>query len=111
MAGLKDVITGDTLCDEKAPVLLERMEFPDPVIKVAIEPKTKGDQDKMTNGLIKLAQEDPSFHFRCGARARARGAAACAAAAALPGVRGWRMPRAPPHHALQPRRGDKPDCD
>ena len=63
VAGLKDVITGDTLCDEKAPVLLERMEFPDPVIKVAIEPKTKGDLDKMTTGLIKLAQEDPSFHF------------------------------------------------
>ncbi|PRW60325.1 elongation factor G- chloroplastic [Chlorella sorokiniana] len=63
IAGLKDVVTGDTLCDEKAPVLLERMEFPDPVIKVAIEPKTKGDLDKMTNGLIKLAQEDPSFHF------------------------------------------------
>lgn len=63
VAGLKDVVTGDTLCDEKAPVLLERMEFPDPVIKVAIEPKTKGDLDKMSNGLIKLAQEDPSFHF------------------------------------------------
>ncbi|PSC68167.1 Elongation factor chloroplastic [Micractinium conductrix] len=63
IAGLKDVVTGDTLCDEKSPVLLERMEFPDPVIKVAIEPKTKGDLDKMTNGLIKLAQEDPSFHF------------------------------------------------
>lgn len=63
VAGLKDVITGDTLCDEKAPILLERMEFPDPVIKVAIEPKTKGDLDKMTTGLIKLAQEDPSFHF------------------------------------------------
>ncbi|KAI3429314.1 hypothetical protein D9Q98_005409 [Chlorella vulgaris] len=63
IAGLKDVVTGDTLCDEKSPVLLERMEFPDPVIKVAIEPKTKGDSDKMTNGLVKLAQEDPSFHF------------------------------------------------
>ena len=63
VAGLKDVITGDTLCDEKAPVLLERMEFPDPVIKVAIEPKTKGDLEKMTAGLIKLAREDPSFHF------------------------------------------------
>jgi elongation factor G len=63
VGGLKDVVTGDTLCDEKAPILLERMEFPDPVIKVAIEPKTKGDLDKMTNGLIKLAQEDPSFHF------------------------------------------------
>jgi elongation factor G len=63
VAGLKDVITGDTLCDEKAPVLLERMDFPDPVIKVAIEPKSKADLDKMTTGLIKLAQEDPSFHF------------------------------------------------
>jgi elongation factor G len=63
VAGLKDVITGDTLCDEKAPICLERMEFPDPVIKVAIEPKTKGDLEKMTGGLIKLAQEDPSFHF------------------------------------------------
>ena len=63
VAGLKDVITGDTLCDEKNPVLLERMEFPDPVIKVAIEPKTKGDLDKMNGGLVKLAQEDPSFHF------------------------------------------------
>ena len=63
VAGLKDVITGDTLCEDKAPILLERMEFPDPVIKVAIEPKTKGDLDKMTTGLIKLAQEDPSFHF------------------------------------------------
>lgn len=63
IGGLKDVITGDTLCDEKAPVLLERMEFPDPVIKVAIEPKSKADGEKMTLGLIKLAQEDPSFHF------------------------------------------------
>jgi elongation factor G len=63
IGGLKDVVTGDTLCDEKFPVFLERMEFPDPVIKVAIEPKTKGDADKMTSGLIKLAQEDPSFHF------------------------------------------------
>ena len=63
IAGLKDVVTGDTLCDEKAPILLERMEFPDPVIKVAIEPNSKGDLDKMTTGLIKLAQEDPSFHF------------------------------------------------
>ena len=63
VAGLKDVITGDTLCDEKYPVLLERMEFPDPVIKVAIEPKSKADLDKMNGGLVKLAQEDPSFHF------------------------------------------------
>jgi elongation factor G len=63
VAGLKDVITGDTLCDEKNPILLERMEFPDPVIKVAIEPKSKADGEKMTAGLIKLAREDPSFHF------------------------------------------------
>jgi elongation factor G len=63
LAGLKDTITGETLCDPDKPVVLERMEFPDPVIKVAIEPKTKADADKMANGLIKLAQEDPSFHF------------------------------------------------
>eukprot|EP00218_Dolichomastix_sp_CCMP3274_P013592 CAMPEP_0170137574 /NCGR_PEP_ID=MMETSP0033_2-20121228/4261_1 /TAXON_ID=195969 /ORGANISM="Dolichomastix tenuilepis, Strain CCMP3274" /LENGTH=739 /DNA_ID=CAMNT_0010373459 /DNA_START=31 /DNA_END=2250 /DNA_ORIENTATION=- len=63
VAGLKDTTTGETLCFEKSPVILERMEFPDPVIKVAIEPKTKADVDKMSNGLIKLAQEDPSFHF------------------------------------------------
>ena len=63
ICGLKDVVTGDTLCDEKAPIILERMEFPDPVIKIAIEPKSKGDLEKMTMGLIKLAQEDPSFHF------------------------------------------------
>jgi elongation factor G len=63
VGGLKDVITGETLCDEKAPVILERMEFPDPVIKIAIEPKSKADMDKMGTGLYKLAQEDPSFHF------------------------------------------------
>ncbi|CDP09904.1 unnamed protein product [Coffea canephora] len=63
LAGLKDTITGETLCDPDSPVVLERMDFPDPVIKVAIEPKTKADVDKMANGLIKLAQEDPSFHF------------------------------------------------
>ncbi|KAL9433739.1 hypothetical protein AB3S75_028557 [Citrus x aurantiifolia] len=63
LAGLKDTITGETLCDADHPILLERMDFPDPVIKVAIEPKTKADIDKMANGLIKLAQEDPSFHF------------------------------------------------
>lgn len=61
--GLKDTITGETLCDPEKPIVLERMDFPDPVIKVAIEPKTKADVDKMANGLIKLAQEDPSFHF------------------------------------------------
>ncbi|KAK3041055.1 hypothetical protein RJ639_026852 [Escallonia herrerae] len=63
LAGLKDTITGETLCDPENPIVLERMDFPDPVIKVAIEPKTKADVDKMANGLIKLAQEDPSFHF------------------------------------------------
>jgi elongation factor G len=59
--GLKTATTGDTLCDEKAPVILERMDFPDPVISVAIEPKTKADQDKLGAGLGKLAAEDPSF--------------------------------------------------
>ena len=63
LAGLKDMVTGETLCDPEQQVILERMEFPDPVIKVAIEPKTKADVDKMSNGLIKLAREDPSFHF------------------------------------------------
>ncbi|KAH6794975.1 Translation elongation factor EFG/EF2 protein [Perilla frutescens var. hirtella] len=63
LAGLKDTVTGETLCDPEKPVVLERMDFPDPVIKVAIEPKTKADIDKMAVGLIKLAQEDPSFHF------------------------------------------------
>ncbi|KAK1285833.1 hypothetical protein QJS10_CPB20g01489 [Acorus calamus] len=63
LAGLKDTITGETLCDPEKPIVLERMDFPDPVIKVAIEPKTKADIDKMATGLIKLAQEDPSFHF------------------------------------------------
>src|SRR5699024_7992613 len=59
--GLKDTATGDTLCDEKSPVILESMEFPEPVIGVAIEPKTKGDQDKMGIALAKLAEEDPTF--------------------------------------------------
>ena len=59
--GLKDVKTGDTLCDEKHPIILEAMNFPEPVIAVAIEPKTKVDQDKLTNGLVKLADEDPTF--------------------------------------------------
>ena len=61
IVGLKDTTTGDTLCDEKAPIILESMEFPDPVIKVAIEPKTKQGQEKMTLALIKLAEEDPTF--------------------------------------------------
>jgi len=59
--GLKTATTGDTLCDDKAPVILERMDFPDPVISVAIEPKTKADQEKMGVALSKLAKEDPSF--------------------------------------------------
>ena len=59
--GLKDVTTGDTLCDLKEVITLERMEFPDPVISVAVEPKTKADQEKMGVALGKLAQEDPSF--------------------------------------------------
>ena len=61
--GLKDTITGDTLCDEKNPVILESMNFPDPVISVAVEPKTKSDQDKMGNALSKLAEEDPTFRY------------------------------------------------
>jgi len=59
--GLKDTTTGDTLCDEKAPIILESMEFPDPVISVAIEPKTKADQDKLGLALSKLSEEDPTF--------------------------------------------------
>lgn len=55
--------TGDTLCDDKAPVILERMDFPEPVIKIAVEPKSKADLQKLSEGLIKLAQEDPSFRF------------------------------------------------
>jgi len=59
--GLKDTTTGDTLCDEKSPVILESMQFPEPVISVAIEPKSKADQDKMGIALSKLAEEDPTF--------------------------------------------------
>ncbi len=59
--GLKETTTGDTLCDEKQPVLLETMEFPDPVIEIAIEPKTKAGQEKMSIALSKLAEEDPTF--------------------------------------------------
>lgn len=59
--GLKNTTTGDTLCDEKSPIILESMEFPEPVIRVAIEPKTKAGQEKMTMALIKLAEEDPTF--------------------------------------------------
>ena len=62
--GLKDVTTGDTLCDPSKLVTLERMEFPEPVIAVAVEPKTKADQEKMGIALQKLAQEDPSFRVK-----------------------------------------------
>ncbi|MBL8570119.1 MAG: elongation factor G [Phreatobacter sp.] len=61
LVGLKDTRTGDTLCDPQKPVILERMEFPEPVIEMAIEPKTKADQEKMALALMKLAGEDPSF--------------------------------------------------
>ncbi|TYZ30463.1 elongation factor G [Selenomonas caprae] len=62
--GLKDTTTGDTLCDENAPIILESMEFPDPVISVAVEPATKNDQEKMGVALQKLAEEDPTFRVR-----------------------------------------------
>ena len=62
--GLKDVTTGDTLCSLDAPIVLERMSFPEPVISMAVEPKTKSDQEKMGNALGRLAQEDPSFRVR-----------------------------------------------
>ena len=68
--GLKSVTTGDTLCDEEKPVVLENIVFPTPVISVAIEPKTKADQEKMSSALARLAQEDPTF--RCPHRSRYR---------------------------------------
>jgi elongation factor G len=61
LVGMKDTTTGDTLSDQKSPIILERMEFPDPVIEVAVEPKTKADQEKMSVALGRLATEDPSF--------------------------------------------------
>ena len=61
VVGLKDTITGETLCDEKEPIILEKMEFPEPVISIAIEPKTKAGQEKMGLALAKLAEEDPTF--------------------------------------------------
>jgi len=64
VVGLKDISTGDTLCDEKNPIVLESMEFPDPVIDIAIEPKTKADQDKLGLSLARLAEEDPTFKVR-----------------------------------------------
>ena len=62
--GLKETTTGDTLCAENAPIVLEKMEFPDPVISVAVEPKTKADQEKMGIALSKLAEEDPTFKVK-----------------------------------------------
>src|SRR5699024_8258468 len=62
--GLKDTTTGDTLCDDKAQVILESMEFPEPVIHLSVEPKSKADQDKMTTALQKLQEEDPTFQAR-----------------------------------------------
>ena len=62
--GFKDIRTGDTLCDETAPIVLESMDFPEPVIGIAVEPKTQKDMDKLSNGLAKLAEEDPTFTVR-----------------------------------------------
>ncbi len=62
--GFKDIRTGDTLCDEKNPIILESMEFPDPVIAISVEPKTQKDLDKLGNGLAKLAEEDPTFQVK-----------------------------------------------
>jgi elongation factor G len=64
VVGLKDIHTGDTLCDEDAPIVLESMDFPDPVIGIAVEPKTQKDLDKLSVGLAKLAEEDPTFTVR-----------------------------------------------
>ena len=61
VVGIKDIRTGDTLCDEKAPIILESMDFPDPVIGIAVEPKTQKDLDRLSQGLAKLAEEDPTF--------------------------------------------------
>ena len=62
--GFKDIKTGDTLCDEKYPIVLESMVFPDPVIGIAVEPKTKADVDKLGMALAKLAEEDPTFQVK-----------------------------------------------
>src|SRR5512145_3079771 len=61
LAGMKETTTGDTLCAERFPIILERMEFPDPVIELSVEPKTKADQEKMGIALNRLSAEDPSF--------------------------------------------------
>ena len=62
--GFKDIRTGDTLCDENHPITLESMEFPEPVIGIAVEPKTQKDMDKLGMGLAKLAEEDPTSAYR-----------------------------------------------
>jgi len=64
LVGLKDTTTGETLCPEDDPIILEKMDFPEPVISVAVEPKTKGDLTKMSNAIVRLAAEDPSFRFK-----------------------------------------------
>ena len=64
MIGLKKSYTGDTLCDKDYPIILETIQFPEPVISVAIEPKTKAEQDKLSDCLVKLLQEDPTFQVR-----------------------------------------------
>jgi elongation factor G len=64
VVGLRNVATGDTICDDKAPVLLESMDFPEPVIRLAIEPKTKADQEKLSGAMAKLVQEDPTFRVQ-----------------------------------------------
>merc|ERR1711916_364292 len=68
LIGMKDVTTGDTLCDGDKKIVLERMEFPEPVISVAVEPKSQADQEKMGIALAKLAQEDPSFRVKTDAQ-------------------------------------------
>ena len=64
VVGFKDIRTGDTLCAEGAPLVLESMSFPDPVIGIAVEPKSQADLDKLSNGLSKLSEEDPTFQVR-----------------------------------------------
>ena len=75
--GFKDVTTGDTLCDPDNPIILEKMEFPDPVISVAVEPKTKADQEKMGNALQRLAEEDPTFRVHTECRLHRRQTSGC----------------------------------
>ena len=64
IVGVKQTFTGETLCDPAAPIVLEAIDFPEPVISIAVEPKTKADQDKLANALQRLAEEDPTFRVR-----------------------------------------------